>query len=127
MKKILTAFTASLYILQVSAILILVFNTKHSILSVSMAGIMLASVMALVIIGIINIFNVIKIYRNGTDIDIKSVTRFKLIQIPFFIINYILWIVFVLMMLNPMMLAFIKIVPIGIAFTYCVMLSTSLY
>ncbi|MBP3360210.1 MAG: hypothetical protein J6N52_05110 [Clostridia bacterium] len=120
MKKTLIAFTVSIYVFLLFAILSIKF--KYMIV---VAG---AALGATLITWIVNIVTAIKTYRSGTDIDMRMIIVYKFIQIPFFVCNFILWTLLGLaMMFNPIIIIFIMIIPVVIISTFCIMMSTSIY
>lgn len=129
MKKILTVFTVSIYAIQICLIAGLIFFLSHNdvLAKPSMCLLVLSciAVVSAIVTGIINIITAVKKCRKES-FDFKLIIKFKFIQIPFFIINYVLWLLFALAMLNPVMIGLLQVIPIGIAFTYIVMLTTSL-
>ncbi len=120
MKKTLIAFTVSIYVFLLFAILSIKFKYMMVV-----SG---AALVATLITWTVNIVTAIKTYRSGTDIDMHTVMVYKFIQIPFFVCNFILWAVLGLaMMFNPMIIIFIMIIPVVIISTFCIMMSTSIY
>ena len=130
MKKILTVFTIAVYCFLVF-VLMFVFGNKNEVTRsmqlFTIAGILLFFVI-LLLAGILNIINAVKEYTDKNEIDIKMVKYFKYIHIPFFIINFIVWILlFIAIMFNPLIILFPLFAFIGILVAFFVMLSTSVY
>lgn len=57
----------------------------------------------------------------------KNLMIYKLVLIPFFIINFILWFLLISAMLNPFLfLSEFILIPLSIGFTYIILLTTSI-
>lgn len=123
MKKLLAYFTASIYVYLISVILFIFKNEIAPQYTLGIAAITLVVSLILLIINVIMVF-----ITNKKDLDVKLILTFKLIQVPFFILNFLIWcILFVATMFNPLIIVFIFAVILGIIFAFCVMMSTSIY
>lgn len=82
----------------------------------------------LVVVALINIIlSVFSVFKDNPN-PIKMTLAVKLAAIPWYVVNLGIWMVLALGMLNPFFLVALPIVIVlGIAFTYLVMVSTSLY
>ncbi len=81
------------------------------------------------VLAVINFVTAIKMHyivRADSEMG-KAVMTFKLSLLPFFIINFILWMMFTLGTFNPFMMALWIFIPLGVAYTYMILLVTSTY
>ena len=130
MKNTLTYFTVFIYLFLLFASAYLLQNSSDftDMIAPVTGCAALVSLTAALVLWVINIIKAVMGYRRGENVDIKIIRNFKLVQIPFFILNFLMWcICFIVTMFNPMIMIFFIVLPLGIAWTFCVMMSTSIH
>lgn len=131
MKKWLTGFLVNLYLVQVFLVL-LFFHLWEYPLMYFLLGLFLLSVILSVVLFIINIVCAVRILISALMNQDKvnkfpTIAAYKLGLIPFFIINFVLWLIFAGATANPFLFLLWIIIPVGIIYTYMVLLGTSCY
>lgn len=129
MKKVLTAFSSAIYAVQLILIsgAVVVVNTGNSLALPLTALLCAVSVLATLVMGVISIvYAGCSMYRDDPGFDCKTVSVFKLVNIPFFMLNFGIWLFVTMMILTPMFIGAIWLLPLGVGYAYFVMLATSL-
>lgn len=127
MKRVLKLYTIVIYgiwfFLFMGGLLMKVLGTVGNVFTVLYLACMLLSM----IIGIVNLVCAIKEAKKDTPDCFRTILTFKLIHIPFYIINFLAWFILALAAANPFLMWMWLFIPVAIVYTYGVLLSTSLY
>ncbi len=129
MKKLLGILTINNYLLQALLILgvVLLFRgsadytcLKFCLVCIGITYVLLA----------LNIAHAVRLQvTSGTEraTILRTVLRFKLLLAPFFLLNLLLWVLFVGATYNPFLMMLWILVPFGVFYTFSVLFATSVY
>lgn len=127
MKKVLKLYTVVIYgiwfSLFVGALLMNLSSTVGAVFTILYWTCLLLSM----IIGIVNLVCAIKEAKRDTPDCFRTILLFKLIHIPFYVVNFIVWFILALAAANPFLMWMWLLIPVAMLYAYGVLLSTSLY
>lgn len=123
----LTIYTVSVYMVPLLIILFLITNFYFDKLAFPCFIMIFVCMGVCMLFGIVNLIFALKEVSVCTENGFRNVMRFKLIQIPFFIVNFLFWLFYMLASANPFLIFTWVFIPVVILYTYGVMLATSFH
>lgn len=127
MKKMLTIYTIFVYMVPLFIILFLLTNAFFEPLAYFCFIMIFVCMGVCVLLGIANLIFALKEVTVCTENGFRNVMRFKLIHIPFFIVNFLFWLFYMAASANPFLIFTWVFIPVVILYTYGVMLATSFH
>lgn len=127
MKKMLTIYTISVYMVPLFIILFLLSNAFFDSLAFFCFIMIFVSMGLCMLLGIVNLVFAVKEAAVYTENGFRNVMRFKLMHIPFFIVNFLFWLFYMAASANPFLIFTWVFIPVVVLYTYGVMLATSFH